>query len=597
MEARLYLVIEAYKGESKRFLNNLLIAELDLDRSTFWSHWKALADFLLPRRARFQVTDNNRGDRRNLNIVDNTGTIALRTLRSGMMSGVTSPARPWKRLTTQDPDMMESGPIKDWLYKEDRKMDTVFLKSNLYNVLPLLYGDMGCFGSSAMMVEEDFKTVVRFYSFPIGSYWIGSNAKNQINVFAREFRMTVRQLVEKFATFNAKGQLEDMSNFSEYVQNLWKRGNREVWVDVRHIIKPNDKYDKTKLGAEYKKFSSCYYEQGVSGEYPGGYLETGGYDDDRYLRESGYDIFPVLCPRWEVTGEDVYGTECPGMQALGDVKALQIMQERKAQAVEKMVNPPLEADTDLMGKSVSLLPGKLTWFSQATGKPGVRPIHEVQPHVQELMLDIQDHQRRINEAFFVNLFLMISQDDRMQRATATEINERHEEKLLALGPVLERLNQDLLDPLIDITFYHMQRQGLVSVPPPEMQGQPIKVEYISMMAQAQKLISLAGIERFASFAQNVIAAHPEAGDKVDTDQMLDEYADITSIAPGIVRPDDEVASIRMQRQKAMQAQQAAQNAPQIAGAVKDLSDSDTQGDNALTRLLQQANAGNAIPTQ
>ena len=281
-----------------------------------------MANYFKPRRYRREVTDSNKGDRRNTKIVDTTATLALRTLASGMMSGVTSPARPWKKLTTPDPDLAEFGPVKSWLDVVDKRMDTVFIRSNLYNVLPIIYSDMGLFGTAAMAVEEDFHDVMRFYSFPIASYCIGANDRQQIEVFHREFRMTVRQILSKFANRRGKSGSIVWDNLSEHVHNQYMSGHLETWINTSHVLGPNPDFDPTRHESKYKRISSCYYETGGSSAVAGNYMASGN-QEDKYLSESGYDYFPTLVPRWETTGEDVYGTDCPGMTVLGDVKALQ----------------------------------------------------------------------------------------------------------------------------------------------------------------------------------------------------------------------------------------------------------------------------------
>ena len=573
------------KGElSKRKQFDILRAQLENERASFLSHWRDLGDHILPRRPRFTTSENNRGERKNQKIIDATATMAARTLRSGMMSGVTSPARPWFRLSIPDPQFMESGPVKDWLHTVTERMSAVFIKSNLYNVLPTVYGDMGVFGTAAMMVEEDFDEVMRFYVFPIGSYAIAVNDKLKVDMFYREFRMTARQVVARFGKRDRSGNII-WDNISNTVRSQYESGHGEAWVDVCHMIRPNDDFDDSKVESKHKKFSSCYYEKGAS--------KLAG-DEDKVLRESGYDYFPVLCPRWEVTGEDVYGTECPGMIALGDIRALQLMQKKKAQAIEKMVNPPMVAPTSMANKKISLLPGDVSFSDAREGTGGIRPAHEINPRVNELVMDIQEYQMRIKRVFYEDLFLMLSNTDRRE-ITAREVDVRQEEKLLALGPVLEQLNQDLLDPLIDIAFTLMDRQGLIPEPPQDIQGKSLRVEYISIMAQAQKLAGIASIERFAGFAQGIAAVNPEALDKIDTDQILDVYGDRLSLQPGIVRSDDKVAEIRQSRAQAQQAAQVAATVQQGAAAMRDLSGADMEGDNALTRLIQNANAGALTP--
>jgi hypothetical protein len=582
--------------QSKRQKNELLRAQLDLERSSFISHWKSCADFILPRRQRMEITDVNRGDRRNSNIIDNTATLAVRTLRAGMMSGVTSPARPWFRLATNDQSLSELGDVKSWLYLVERRMESLFVKSNLYNALPVVYGDMGYCGTAAMLAEEDLEQGLRFYPFPVGSYMIGNDHRLKVNTFVRDFRMSVRQLVEKFGERNKRTGTVDWTPFSSTVENLYKNNHLEAWIDVTHIIQPNEEYDPSMMSAKYKKYSSCYYERGSMGAGQNTYLKS--EDEDKFLRESGYDYFPVLCPRWEITGEDVYGTTCPGMDSLGDIKALQLMQKRKAQAIEKMVNPPMVAPSQLRNQKTSILPGDITYSDEREGSKGFRPAHEVNFRVAEIMQDIADHQNRIRRSFFEDLFLMLAQSDRRQ-ITAREIEERHEEKLLALGPVLEQLNQDLLDPLIDIAFDVMMKQGRIPEPPEALQGQDLKIEYISIMAQAQKLIGLSGVERFTSFVGNVLGATQDQAvlDKIDVDQLIDVYGDLTSIPPGIIRPDENVAQMRESRAKQMQMQQQAQMIQQSAATARDLASADTSGDNALTKLLAQAKAGQLVPIQ
>lgn len=577
---------------SKRQRLEILRSQLENERNSFKAHWRQLNDYILPRRGRFFVQDNNKGDRRNLNIIDSTGTMAARTLRSGMMSGVTSPARPWFRLTTPDPDLAEFEHVKSWLHDTSNRMATVFLRSNLYNVLPIIYGDMGTFATASMFMEEDFTgDVVRFYPFPIGSYMIATNEKLRVDTFMREFRMSVKQIVEKFVRDPVTMKF-NWDNVSSHVHYLWENKQTEAWIDVVHCVMPNENFDPNKIEAKFKKYVSVYYERGASSASGQGLYFVGGIDSEKVLSESGYDFFPALCPRWEVSGEDIYGTDCPGMVALGDIKQLQVGEKMSAEAITKMVRPPMIGPTALRNAKASILPGDITYLDEREGLQGFRSAHDVNFNVQAVEAKQEQVRQRIERAYYADLFLMLANSDRRQ-ITATEIEERHEEKLLALGPVLEQLNQDLLDPLIDNTFEIMVRQGLIAEPPEELQGEKLKVEYISIMAQAQKLVGLGGIERFTSYVANVAAANPEVLDKINTDQLIDVYGDLTSIPPGIVRSDEDAAGIRQQRAQAAQAQQQMMTISEGAKAAKDLSQAEMSGDNALARMLGVPGGGAA----
>lgn len=557
-------------------------AQLENERSTFVPHWRDLNDYILPRRGRFFTADSNRGERRSQRIIDSTATSASRTLQAGMMSGITSPARPWFRLKFSEDGLNDFGPVKQWLSDVEKAMNTAYLRSNLYNVLPTVYGDIGTFGTGCVYVEEDLDTGVRFYPFPIGSYFLAQNNKLEVDTFLREFRMTARQVIGKFATDPETGKI-DFDKLSPYIKNLHDNGNSETWIDVCHLVEPNENYDPSKTAKKFKKFKSVYYEKGTSGSSIGGGAFVGGAVSTRLLSESGYDIFPVLAPRWEVTGEDVYGTNCPGMVALGDVRQLQTGERRAAQALEKMVNPPMVGPISLRNAKASILPGNITYVDDRNAGAGFRPAHQVDFRVDLLEQKQEQIRQRIKRAYFEDLFLMISQSDRRQ-FTATEINERREEKLLAIGPVLEQLNQDMLDPLTDITFSMLEKQNKLPPPPEEIQGRDLKVEYISIMAQAQKVVGLGGIERFSGFVGNLLQLNPESADKLDLEKMIDVYGDLTSIPAGIVRPDEEVEEIRTQRRQAEQQRAEIEAASQGVQNAKALSETDTSKPSALTAL-------------
>lgn len=171
---------------TKRQQLDMIQKQIEIERSSFVSHWQELADYVSPRRNRYDLSDTNRGDKMNQKIIDSTATIALRTLRSGMMSGITSPARPWFKLTLADSDLVENANVRRWLDDCTARMNTAFLKSNLYNALPIVYGDMGLFGTGCMYVEEDFDgNVFRFQPFQIASYGLAQSYKLQVDTFFR----------------------------------------------------------------------------------------------------------------------------------------------------------------------------------------------------------------------------------------------------------------------------------------------------------------------------------------------------------------------------------------------------------------------------
>jgi hypothetical protein len=555
----------------------------------FDSHWRELGDFLLPRRTRFWSGDRNRGDKRNQNIIDSSGRFAARTLASGLHAGLTSPARPWMRLTTPEPELAENPAVKEWLHVVTQRMLTLFLQSNLYNALPIVYGDMGVFGTAAMSIMEDTRDLFRAYPYPIGSYAIGLDSRGVVTTFIREYDLTVRTVVQTFGGPGGqpleRGQPIQWQNISATVKDLWNRGDYETAVNLCWIVLPNEDADATKLGAKFFPWSSCHFERDAQSSGASAVLG--------FLRESGYRTFPVLCPRWDVNSpEDSYGTDCPGMTALGDIKQLQIMQRRKGQAIAKQVDPPLVGPSSLRTQKTSLLAGDITYVDVREGQQGLKSIHDVNLNLADMTADIRETQYRIQRAFYEDLFLMLAQQDvsrgSTQPMTAREVDERHEEKLLALGPVLERTNDELLDPLIDRVYGMMERADLLPPAPEELSGVNLKVEYISILAASQKLVGVVGQDRFLQSALGLIEAFPEVRHKVRIFQAIDNYGEMLGVDPRVVVPTEEAEAAAAEQAKAQQSAQDAENAKTLGQGLAAAGAKPIAPDSALDRMVQGA---------
>ena len=539
---------------------------LRTERATWWSHWQEVTTYLLPRNGRYFEQDRNKGHRRHNSIYDNTGTRALRTLGAGMMAGATSPARPWFRLGTTDPDLNKYTPVKLWLNDVTERMQVVFQKSNTYRTLHGIYEELGAFGTAGSIILPDARTAIHHYPVTIGEYAIATDYQGRVNTLYREFQKTVGEVVREFG----------YKNCSTSVKNLHDRGSLDQWITIIHAIEPRDDRErdfkkKDNMNMAYK---SCYFEQGGDGE--------------QVLRESGFKDFPCVIPRWGIAGGDIYGNS-PGMEALGDIKQLQHEQLRKAQGIDYQTKPPLQVPSYMKNRDVDSLPGGVTFVDGQQGK--IETAFNVNLNLNHLLADIQDVRSRINASFYADLFLMLANatDTRM---TATEVAERHEEKLLMLGPVLERLHNELLDPLIDNTFNRMIEANLIPPAPEELQGMDLSVEFVSMLAQAQRAIGTNSIDRYVNNMGMVAQMKPDVLDKFNSDVWAEAYADMLGVDPKLVIGGEQVARIRQQRAEAQQAmaqQEQLQNT--VDNAVK-LNDSKT-GEPSMMDMLNQFSGYNS----
>jgi len=531
---------------------------LKKERSSWDSQWRDLSRRVLPYNGRFLSSDRNKGDRKFNKIHDNTGTRAATTLSAGMMAGMTSPARPWFRLATPDPALMEYHSVKQWLSDVTRLMLDMFQRTNTYNTLHSMYLELGVFGTSASFVMPDFNKVLRHYFLTCGEYALATNFRGEVEALYREFDITVGQMVQEFG----------YKNCSATVRNLWDNHSLDVWFTVIHVVE-RQQAEPGKADASGKPWLSLYFEHANA--------------EREFLSVSGFDDFPAICPRWQTIGGDVYGVS-PGMVALGDIEQLQHEQLRKGQGIDYQMRPPLQAPSALKNNPNSMLPGGITYVDAAGSQAAIRSIWEVRTDMSHLLMDIQDVRERIRGAFFADMFLMLANND-LGRMTATEVAERHEEKLLMLGPVLERLHNEQLDPMIEIGFARLLRAGLLPPPPPELEGVDLNVEFVSMLAQAQRAIGVNSSDRFVSTLGSIAQMKPDVLDKLDADKWADQYADQLGVDPSLIVPSERVALIRQQRAQAQQAQAATARAQVTADTAKTASDINTQGAQDVVRMF------------
>lgn len=545
---------------------NKRLEALRSERSSFIPLYRELSDYHLSHRGRFLTSDRNKGFKRNTAQINNASRLAVRTIASGMMSGITSPARPWFRLSSGDSELDNMQSVKLWLHQVQKLMYKVFAQSNLYNSLHQLYAELAVFGTASMGVFHDFDNVIWCKPYTVGSYMIGLNSQNIADSFYREYEVSVGQCIKQFG----------IDNVSTSVKQQWEKGNTEAWIKIVHVVEPNDDRDMNSPLASEKPWRSVYYEAESS-------TRTG---EDKFLKQSGFDEFPIVAPRWDVTAEDVYATDCPGMTALGDTKALQLLERRKYQAIDKMVNPPLQGPSSLKNKLNSVGPNDIIYH---TGDSvGLTSIYaNYRPEIGLISQEVAITQERISKGFYEDLFLMLAQSDRRQ-ITAREVAEKHEEKLLMLGPVMERLHTELLDPLIDRTFNIIQQNGILPVPPPELQDTDLNVEYVSVLAQAQRLVATGAVDRLVQFTSQIAAVWPEARHKVDAAQAVDMYGESLGVDPALIRSDEEVQAMAAAEAQQAQAAQAMEQAQQTASMAKDASSAEVSEDNALGAVMKRA---------
>lgn len=528
--------------------------------SKWYQRWRDLSRFINPKRGHFEGFVPNYNAQYDYRLVmDGDPADAARIMATGLSSGLTSPSRPWFKLTLQDTAIETTDAVRVWLDDVQKLLMGIFEKSNFYEVCQQTYEELGIFGTGCFGIYEDSKSVIRCRSYTIGEYYLSTDAAGRVNGFARQFWMTVDQVVNEYG----------WNNCSDLVKNAYKAGARDTYVLIYCLVEENSTMIEGQADFRGKKFRSVYWEaQAVS---------------NRALRISGFNEFPVMAPRWEMTTTaDVYGVG-PGWYALGDIKSLYRMEKDSLLGINRMADPPVQVDASVEG-NVNLLPGGITRSSGTTPNAGVRAAYEVNINIAALEAKIQNKKAQIRARFYADLFKMLIETPGGPEKTAEEIRQKESEKLLLLGPVITRMQTDMHGPAIERTFAIALRHGLVPPPPPEIEGMPLKVEYVSLLAQAQRSVGAAMIETEARFVGAVSQLYPEAVDNYDVDEAIREHAALVGSPQRTIRSKEQVAEIRAQRAQQQATVQQLAAANQAAMAAKTLSQAKLGGGNALEQV-------------
>ncbi|MGE0745288.1 MAG: portal protein [Rhodospirillales bacterium] len=554
-------------------------------RSSWVETWRDISEHFVPRNGQFTFSrDANRGSRKDRKILNNTGTLAVRACSAGFHSGMSSPGKPWFTLSTSNRKHMKSVRVRQYLRDIEDLIRATLSASNIYRVLPQVYTECPTFGTAVVLMDKnlrhagrasmDLADVVQFTMLAIGTYYIGVDARGRLAVVVREFEQTVDQIVEAYG-YDA---------CSDSVKTAYDSGRFEQMVPLIHAIEPRRTRDPNSPLASDMQFRSVVFEHGCN--------------DGRKLLDSGFRSMPAFAARWDVLVEDVYGSG-PGMDALGDARELQEKEVMLGKAEAQMSDPAIVVPAALK-QGADFLPGGVSYMTMTSQHDRTQNAVDIQINQQHMYAGIDRIQRRIEKAFFVDLFRMLENDTR-SNVTAREIAERHEEKLLAVGPVVERVENEVLRVIVDFTFEALVerdemrvRMGLepsLPEPPAELEDEPLDIEFTGMLSQAVKAAEAARLDRFIGIVGAAAALDPSALDAVSITAYLDAYSRLMNIPPEVMTDDVRRRVLAEARSKQMAAQAQAQQAKTASEAARNMAAASPA---AATDVASAAAVANAI---
>tara|TARA_R110000737_G_scaffold42165_2_gene62899 strand:- start:351 stop:1967 length:1617 start_codon:yes stop_codon:yes gene_type:complete len=532
---------EEFRNLAKQLKDNL--SRLQEKRSTWESHWQEVADVMLPRKAEI-TRQRARGDKRSTQIFDATAVHALELLAASLHGMLTSSANRWFSLRFKETGLNDSDEAKEWLEDATKRMYDVIAKSNFQQEIFECYHDLIAFGTSCLMIEEDQEDVLTFSARHIKEIYIQENRKGYVDTLYRRFKMSAQATVEKFG----------IENVSKEIVNVLKKAPFDD-IDLVHVIRPRLDFDPQKQDKANMPFQSIYFEYGS-----GHVISVGGFKEN-----------PYVIPRYLKASTEQYGRS-PGMNALPDVKVLNKMVEHSLKAAAKQIDPPLLIPDDGMLAPIRMSPGSINYYRSGS-RDRIEPLNI---NANTAVTLNSENQRRdaINKMFHIDQ-LVVTENRNM---TATEVLQRQEEKMRILGPVLGRLQSELLSPLVTRVFNIMLRNQLFMPSPDILTQQELNIEYVSPMALAQRgqeLQSLMkGLELFGSLAQTMPVM-----DYIDEDGLVKQIISILGLPAKVIKSDAQVQQLRAERaeqeaqqmemQQQMAETQMAKNAAPMAKVVQD----------------------------
>ena len=556
--------------DKKRLMRR--IKELYDNRVQYEERWKEIRDFQLPFVGDFDNTADktNPARRRDLKIAHGVAWQACQVFAAGIMSGLTPPSRQWFRFAYKRPELNMNVEAMKVLDQRQEIVAYVLAKSNFYNSVHSCYMELP-FGQAPLGVFYDAQNGVRFQAMTVGTYALGVDGFGKVNTFARRYEMTLRQIVD---CFGVESLPENMRDLAENENQLAKK------YAVCWIVEPNDDRLPDKIDRLNMPYRSIYW------------LEKS--EEKEFLYIGGFEEWPVPTGRYLVSGLEAYGRG-PGWFAEGDSKMLQLLKKDYLTAVELQIKPPMKGSAQLLNNGgINLIPGGLTPISDQVNQ-SVEPLFNVNLDLNAARETIINTEDSIKRAYSADLFLMLDNLDN-NRMTAREVMERTQEKLQQLGPVTERMQDEFLNVIINRVYNIIDRAGGFPPIPDELvdvlSEADIEVDYISPLAQAQKMSGLVNIEQGIAQVAHMAQIWPEVVKKVDPLNTISKYFEMLG-APAIMQRSNEVVEQmiaaeqqEMQRQQQLQEGIAmAQAAAPAADAAKNLTEAANDVNPALSSWL------------
>jgi hypothetical protein len=423
--------------------------------------------------------------------------------------------------------------------------------------------------------------------------FIAENQFGQVDTNYRIYKMTLRQLAQKFGW-------EEMKKIEPNFQRDYE-SNMHVERDVLHAIYPREDYEPWRIDAKGKKWASVWvYCKG------GKILEknargTALADAERtVVSEGGYDSMSTITWRWRKNSDEVYGRG-PAHDAFVSIAQLNQMGRTNLVTAQRAAEPPLVAYSDLKG-AIQRGPNGITFMESNRGDLRTRMPQQLTTGVQNLpfTVEYQDRVAKIvNQHFHTDVFMMMSQlanSGKSERMVVEQVQELQGEKAAILGTRVGNLQSEAFDPLISRVYSIEAEAGRIPMPPDillESVHGPVEVQYLGPLAQAQtRLTTVRSIQSFLQLTGQIAQFDPTVIHAVNAPHILRVLRDAVNAPVECVYDEKTFAGIIQQLNQQAQQEQTAENVPKLAKAAASLAKAPESG--SILKNLMSGGSADAV---
>lgn len=529
-----------------------LYDKLKRDRFNFDDRWERMAPYLSPSREGI-ITKYSPGEKQQREVYDSTAIMAGEVATMFIAGNIINPSQQWMSLRMRQDEFNERDQVREWLEESRDRQLKRYASSMFYAEAPEALQDYMNFGTGCILAEElpqpknrvieGFRGLY-FQAQKIGRYVIAEGADGLVDTVLREFQITPRIAIERWGEASLSGSM----------RASLRAGEIERQFTVIHSVRPRPRTEFT-AGAKAMPWMSAWVEK----------------ESKHVLHEGGYKLFPFAVPRYLKTPGEVYGRG-RGDIAFSDIWTLNTAKRMGLEDWALKIRPPVLTRHDSVIGTLRLVPAGPT--SVNTHGMSIRDVimpYETGSRPEVSQLKEEELRKTIRQIFYVDQILALLEVQKTEM-TAYEYSKKIELLFRLLGPVYGRMEWELLNRNVDVTFQQMWDGGEFSDPPDEIyesDGQ-IDVEFQNPIAKAQRAGDVEAINLAINDLAPLGQIFPQIWDGFDPDKTRDHIFQVRGVPAKATRSEDEIEIVRKARQEKEQQELALAQTKEVSESVRNV---------------------------